>query len=58
MAISVLSPCHQCTWCLLSIACSPRKRVRCSRYLDYIGQLHNNRLHNILIGELKELIPC
>lgn len=66
MGTSVFSPClpaevsakagYQCSGRLLGVICSPRNRVRCSKYLDYIGKLNNNRLHSILIDELRELI--
>ena len=66
MVTSVFSPClpaevsvkagYQCYGRLVGVVCSPRQRVRCSKFLDYIGKLNNNRLHNILINELRELI--
>ena len=56
MAASLFSPCMQCDHMLPGIVCSPRRRTRCARYLNYIKQLHQSRTHHILINELKELI--
>ena len=56
MSISVLSPCLHCDRMLPGVSCGPRKRSHCSRFLDYIQNLHRIKASRILIRELKELI--
>ena len=56
MSASVLSPCLRCGMHLPGIQCVPRNRSRCSRFLDYIGQLNRTGSHSILLKELKEFV--
>ena len=56
MSVSVLSPCLRCGIHLPGMQCIPRNRSRCSRFLDYIGQLNRAGAHSILIKELKEFV--
>jgi hypothetical protein len=56
MNYSVISPCLQCSWRLPGVSCSARSRARCSKFLSYIQKLSKLRAHQVLIGELKQLI--
>ena len=54
--VFAVSPCVQCRLVPSGSKCLPRHRARCSRFLNYIRELHRARSHKLLINELRELI--